>query len=109
MLKEGLNPHTPQPSEGHSKGTTEFGKWLIESALQEARDADENMGIQTQDNGDERFGFNSPQPLDLQSAATVNQALSRAEPSLEHVVGEQELPEGTGADFTPAPEDPQLG
>ena len=67
------------------------------------------MRIQTQASEAERFGFNSPTPLDLQSAAMVNQALSRAEPSLEQVVGEQELPEGVGADFTPAPEDPQLG
>ena len=67
------------------------------------------MGMQTQDSEAERFGFNSPTPLDLQSAATVNEALSRAELPLEQVVGEQELPEGVGAYFTPAPEDPQLG
>ena len=77
--------------------------------MQEARDADEEMASQTLGKGEERFEFNSPTPLDLQSAATVNQAMSRAEPSLEQVVGEQELPEGTGVDFTPAPEGPQLG
>ena len=106
--KGGVRPPAPQASEVHSEeeGPTAFGKWIIDSAMQEARDADEEMGSQ---GGEERFEFNSPTPLDLQSAAIVNQAMSRAEPSLETVVGEQELPEGAGVGFAPAPEDPQLG
>ena len=87
-----------------------FGKWIIDSALQEAKDADDEMGVRTQQASDaERFEFNSPSPLDLQSAAIVNAALSRAEKPLEQVVGEQELPEGAGADFTPAPCGPTVG
>ena len=78
--------------------------------MQAAKEADEEMETQTQQASDaERFEFNSPNLLDLQSAGIVNEALSRAEEPLAHVVGDQELPEGAGTDFTPAPADPQLG
>ena len=69
--------------------------------MQEAREAEELGG---KGEGEERFEFNSPNPLDLQSAETVNQALSRAAPSLETVIGEQVLGEGAGVDFVPAAE-----
>ena len=109
--KGGVRPPNPQAS--GEEAPTAFGKWVIDSAMQEASEADcvqrcEQAGSKGGEQ-DDRFEFNSPTPLDIQSAVTVNQALSRAEPSLETVIAEQELPEGTGADFVPAPEGPQLG
>ena len=105
--KGGVKPPTPFVGAG-TGAPTPFGQWIIDSALQEAREADELEG---EGGGEERFEFNSPNPLDLQSAAAVNQALSRAVPSLETVIGEQVLGEGVGADFVPAAEgvEEQLG
>ena len=104
--KGGVRPPNPQAG-GEDEAPTAFGRWVIDSAMQEASEADcvqrcEQAGSKGGEQ-DDRFEFNSPTPLDIQSAVTVNQALDRAVPSLETVIAEQELPEGTWGGFCPRP------
>ena len=110
MLREGLDHQTLKQVEKRLLLLLEGGSSILLCKRLVRQIVCKDVSKQGVRVGSKMIDSNSiPPPLDMRSAVTVNQALSRAEPSLETVIAKQELPEGTGADFVPAPEGQQLG